>query len=332
MHPTLIALGPWEPLHLPAVFAFFLAVVGLWTYLERRGSDGGWSLTRGLVLEVLIQAAIPTALTYLLVNRIGPVQVRSYGVMMLAAFVAATAWMYHDRDRYGFGGSQVLQLALLGFAGGIVGGRLGYVALSWGEYAGRVEGVFDLWRGGMSWHGGLAGGLLVLGVCAPLMGARFTRVLDLAAPGIALGYALARIGCFLNGCCRGSACTLPWAVTFPPTPETTALPVPVHPTQLYAALLSVGFTLPLLLWLTPWLRKPFDRFLGFLVLSSMARYVVEIFRRGASGEVWAPWPIFTAAQAASLAIIIIAGAVIVIREWPLWRRKTAERAGAEESA
>ncbi len=90
----------------------------------------------------------------------------------------------------------------------------------------------------------------------------------------------------------------------------------MHPTQLYAVIGTLGFTLPLLLWVTPYVRKPFNRFLSFLVLSSVVRYVVEIYRRGATGEIWQPMPVFTVAQAASLGIIIVAGFVIVAREWP----------------
>lgn len=316
MYPTLTTIGPWDWVHLPAVFAFFLAIVGLWTWLERRGDEQRMTLTWGFVIEVVAQAALPAVLTFILVNRIGPVQIRSYGVMMLGAFVAALTWMYADRDRYAFAGSRVLQLGLLGFAGGIVGGRVGYVLLNWGDYAGELATATDLWSGGMSWHGGLAGGLLVLGIAAPLMKVSFTRLFDLAAPGIAVGYAVARVGCFLNGCCYGYECTLPWAVTFPQSATETAPAFAGHPTQLYSVIGTLGFALPALLLLTPYLRKPFDRFLGFLVLSSVVRYVVEGFRRGATAEVWAPMPVFTVAQAASIGIIIVVGALVVAREWP----------------
>ncbi len=321
MHPTMVTFGPWDPVHLPGVFAFFFCIVGIWTWLERRGRGRRMTPSWGLALELTVQAAIPTLVTYVLVNRFGPFELRSYGLMMLGAFVAAFTWMYLDRDRYGFSGRQVLHLSLLGFAGGIAGGRLGYVLLSLGDYANNLSSALNIWGGGMSWHGGLAGGLLVLGIAAPLMGASFTRIFDLAAPGLAIGYAVARVGCFLNGCCYGHECTLPWAVTFPQSATGGAPAFPAHPTQLYSVIGTLGFTLPVLLLLTPWLRKPFDRFLGFLVLSSITRYVVEIFRRGASGEVWAPMPVFTVAQAASIGIIVIAGAIIIAREWPFQREE-----------
>jgi len=315
-----------RPIHIPAIFAIFAGILVLWTWLEYRSKGEQMKLSIGLVLEIVIQAAIPTAITYFLVNRLGPLEVRSYGVMMLGAFVAALTWMYVDRDRYGFTGGQVLRLGFIGFAGGILGARIGFVLLNWGDYAGKLATALNLWRGGMSWHGGLGGGLLALGIAAPLMGASFARTFDLAAPGIAVGYAVARIGCFLNGCCYGHECTLPWAVTFPQSATDGAPAFPAHPTQLYAVIGTLGFVVPVLLLITPSLRKPFDRFLAFLVLSSVVRYVVEIWRRGATGEVWTSVPIFTVAQAASIGIIIVAGAIVLAREWP-FRREEPEEAG-----
>ncbi|MGD9496054.1 MAG: prolipoprotein diacylglyceryl transferase [Armatimonadota bacterium] len=325
MHPTLFVVGPWGLWHLPLVFVFFLSIVTVWTWFERRERAGSMRLTPALAAELVLQAALPTAITWLLVNRLGPLAVRSYGVMMLLAFFAALAWMHLDRERYGFTGAQALQSGLLGFAGGILGGRLGYVLLNWSEYSSDLPAVMDLWRGGMSWHGGLAGGLLVLLLGAHVMGVSFARVFDLAAPGVAVGYAIARVGCFLNGCCYGHPTDVPWAVVFPQTGPNSAPPVPVHPTQLYDVAGTLLFTLPMLLWTTRWLRRPFSRFLGFLVLSSIVRIVVEFYRRGATGEIFAPIPQLTIAQAASIAIIIVCAAAVAAREWQGWT--DARRAG-----
>ncbi|MGC9320478.1 MAG: prolipoprotein diacylglyceryl transferase, partial [Armatimonadota bacterium] len=225
-------------------------------------------------------------------------------------------WMYLDRDRYGFTGTDVLHVALLGFAGGIIGGRLGYVLLNLSEYAGEPLEALNLWSGGMSWHGGVAGALLVLGIGTRVMGVSLARAFDLSAPGVALAYAIARVGCFLNGCCWGRSTDLPWGVVFPPEAAGAPAGEPLHPTQLYAVAGTLLFTLPVLLALSPRLRRPFDRFLGFLVLSSVVRFVVEVFRRGASAEVFEPIPQLTIAQVASLAIIVVGVAVILIRERP----------------
>ncbi|MEA3400266.1 MAG: prolipoprotein diacylglyceryl transferase [Armatimonadota bacterium] len=315
MYPTLTTVGPWRPVHLPAVFAFFVGLVWVWTYFERRQDDREMRLTFGLVAELVVQAAVPTAAIYLIVNRLGPLEVRSWGVMVLLSFVAAATWMYLDRDRYDFTGTQVLHVALLGFAGGIIGGRLGYVLLNLSEYAQEPLGALNLWSGGMSWHGGVAGALLVLAIGTRITGVTLARAFDLSAPAVALAYAIARVGCFLNGCCWGRSADLPWAVVFPPEAAGPS-GVPLHPAQLYAVAGTLLFTLPALLALGRWLRKPFDRFLGFLVLSSVVRFVVEVFRRGASAEVFGPIPQLTIAQVASLAIIAVGVVVILVRERP----------------
>lgn len=315
MHPTLTTLGPWRPAHLPLVFAFFLAMVTAWTWAERRRS-GETRLTAMLALELVLQALVPTVVLYVVVNRVGPLHVRSYGVMMMLSFCTALTWMYVDRERWGFTGRQVLQVALLGFVGGLLGARIGFVLLSWREYAGELPTIMNLWRGGMSWHGGLAGALLLLYIGTRVMGVSFARAFDLSAPGVALAYAVARVGCFLNGCCWGRSSDLPWAVTFPEAASGAPAGVPLHPTQLYSVLGTLVFTLPLLLYASRWLKKPFDRFLGFLVLSSVVRFVVEYYRRGASAEVCAALPQLTVAQVASLAVIVVGVVVIVVRELP----------------
>jgi len=314
MHPTLTTVGPWTLIHLPAVLAVFLAVVLLWTYLERRADGQGLTLTGGLIGQLLLEAAIPAVLTYLLINRVGPLQVRSYGVMMLAGFVACATWMYRERGRYGLDGRTVLQLALVGFAGGIIGARVGSVLLSWREYLADPVQALNLWRGGMAWHGGVIGGVLAVVIVGALMRVSVGRVFDLGAPGMVLAYAIARIGCFLNGCCHGHPTDLPWAVTFPHTGSLPGPPVPVHPTQLYALTGSLLFVLPLVLLMTRWVHRSFSRFMIFLILSSVLRFAVEFARRGATADPFALIPALTQAQAASIVIIVVCGVAIVVRE------------------
>ena len=314
MHPTIAVVGPWKLIHLPAVFAFFLAVVMLWTYLEERGAGEPKRLTLRRVAEFGIQAAIPTALTYLLINHLGPLQVRSYGVMMLLAFAACLTWIYRDRERYGFEARTALQLGLVGFAGGIVGARIGSVLLSWQEYLDQPTEALNLWAGGMAWHGGVVGGVLAVVIVAALMRVSVGRMCDLAAPGMVVAYAIARVGCFLNGCCYGHPTDLPWAVTFPQIGRTHAPPVPVHPTQFYAIAGSLLFVLPLLLIATRWLHRSFSRFMMFLILSSVLRFFVEFARRGATADPFSLIPALTQAQAASIVIMVVCAVAILVRE------------------
>lgn len=324
MHPTLTVVGPWEPKHLPLVFAFFLAVVWLWTWLEDRsvGRKRPWNLQ--YFAELLIEAGVPTALSYALVNRIGPLQVRAYGAMMLLGFACALTWAYLVHRRWGLNGRAVLQASLVLFAGGLVGGRVGFVLLQWNRYASHPQEMVNLWQGGMSWHGGVAGGLLAAWLACRVLKMSFTRFMDMAAAPIALGYALARVGCFLNGCCYGHECDLPWAVTFPQIGPSPPPPVPVHPTQLYDSLGTLVFVIPGILLLDRWVRQPFDRFLTYLTLSSVLRFVVEFYRRGATAELFGPLPQLTKAQAGSIAIIAVCVTVVV------WQEVAARRSWAKQ--
>jgi len=323
VHPTLAVVGPWEPYDLPALMGFFVAIVWLWTWLEDRATGRPrrpWLIYFG---EILLEAAVPTALTYAMVNRLGPMEIRSYGAMMLLGFIAGVTWVYLDRGRYGFSGRAALQVPLVGFAGGIVGGRIGFVLLQWRDYASHPEAMVNLWQGGMSWHGGLAGALIAMWITCLVMRISLARMMDLVSAPLALGYAIARVGCFLNGCCYGTPCTYAWAVTFPRYGLNPPPAVPVHPTQLYSILGNLAFVIPVVLLLTRFTRQPFSRFMLYVVLSSMVRFVVEYYRRGASAEIFGLLPVFTKAQAASLALIAVCGVAIIWREVAGRRREPA---------
>ena len=128
---------------------------------------------------------------------------------------------------------------------------------------------------------------------------------DLVAPSLAFGYAVARIGCFLNGCCHGGPTDFIGGIDFPHDDVAG----PIHPVQLYA---SVGsFLLGLiLLWLTPKIRVPGHLAMWYLVLYSVLRSAMEHFRRGFTAEPWGPVSFLTQAQAFSILVAVIALVVV----------------------
>ena len=165
-----------------------------------------------------------------------------------------------------------LDAAVAGLAGGMAGAKLLWVFEHLGE-----EPFFDLLfsRGGLSWFGGLAGGVL-----AGLWVMRRKRlpplaILAAATPGLAVGHAVGRIGCFLVGDDYGRATTLPWGVAFPKGLPPTA--VPVHPTQLYEAAALIPVAALLLRWRG---QGTADRVvLGrYLVLVGAIRFAIEFLR------------------------------------------------------
>ena len=150
--------------------------------------------------------------------------------------------------------------------------------------------VFKVWRGGLAYYGGF--------IFAAVFGLAYARkhrmgrwvVADLAAPWIAFGLALTRVGCFLNGCCYGKVSHLPWAVRFPVGSSAWEAQraagliaegspaLPVHPTEIYLALLD--FVMFLLLYFVVRRRKRIDGqvFAWLLIMKGILRSFVEIFR------------------------------------------------------
>ena len=182
-------------------------------------------------------------------------------------------WLF-DRERRRSGlPDQSIDAAIAGLVGGLVGAKLVWAL----EHAGRQGAFLDLLlsRGGLSWYGGFAGGLIAGLMLLTRRRIPLVPVLAAATPALALGHAIGRIGCFLVGDDYGVPSDLPWAVAFPEgLPPTTT---PVHPTQLYemAALLAVAWML------SRWRRqqRP-DRFVlgGYLVAAGAVRFLIEFLR------------------------------------------------------
>jgi len=176
--------------------------------------------------------------------------VASYGVALAVAFALGIAVARRRAVARGLDGERVVDVSLWIALAAFAGARLLWVAT-------HLESVARSWldalvplRGGsgtglgLSMHGGVALALLVAAVFFVRQRLPFLPYADVIAPSLLLGEGIARIGCFLNGCCYGLASGLPWSVHFPPDAPATRLlgDVSVHPTQLYASLLCfAGF-------------------------------------------------------------------------------------------
>jgi phosphatidylglycerol:prolipoprotein diacylglycerol transferase len=255
------------------------------------------------------------------------VPVRGYGAMLLAA-AAAGIWLSIVRGRrVGFDADTILSLGMEVFLWGIVGARLFYVI----EYHDQFFG------GGRSWLDSLkavlnvaAGGLVVFGALptaglaawrfASRRGLSLPRLADCIAPGLLVGLALGRIGCFLNGCCYGGPCDLPWAVRFPPdsppwldqaargllpaAPAAGARPwsMPVHPAQLYAAI-DAAILAALAVCSTPLFRRDGAVFALVLTLHPISRLLLEAIRVDEPPALGTP---FSISQLVSIVLLALA--------------------------
>jgi phosphatidylglycerol:prolipoprotein diacylglycerol transferase len=165
-----------------------------------------------------------------------------------------------------------VDVGVAGVVGGLAGAKLLWILEHLSE-----EPLADLVlsRGGMSWFGGFAGGILAGLWLMRRRRLNIVAVLAAATPGLAVGQAIGRIGCFLVGDDYGRPSSLPWAVAFPKgLPPTT---VTVHPTQIYEAL---GL-MPIAFLLIRWRRQgTLDRVvLGrYLVAVGLLRFLIEFLR------------------------------------------------------
>ncbi len=203
--------------------------------------------------------------------RVGSFEVTSFGVMVAAGALIGL-WLFRRELRSGGLPEAASDAAIVGLIGGMIGAKLLYVFEHLGEEP------FDsllFARGGLSWYGGLLGG--VGGALVIIHRARWPLmpVLAAATPALAVGHLLGRIGCFLVGDDYGRPTDLPWGVAFPEGLPPTD--VAVHPTQLYEAAFLGVLTCLLLRWRRQ--RVSDTAVLGrYLVLAGSARFAIEFIR------------------------------------------------------
>jgi phosphatidylglycerol---prolipoprotein diacylglyceryl transferase len=237
--------------------------------------------------------------------QIGPLSIHWYGVMVALGFLAGLWTAGRRALLVGIHSEKVVDLGPWLIGGALVGARTLYVLSYWQEsFAGRPVGeIFAIWKGGLVFYGGLIGATAAGILYAWLKKLPLWKLADVVAPSIALGYVFGRIGCLLNGCCYGRACSLPWAIRFPEGHETHPVgqaATPVHPTELYESLLNLGLFLGLA-WL--FRRKKFDGqvFGTYLVCYAVLRSFVETFRGDYPVHYLGGWA--TPAQLVSLGIL-----------------------------
>jgi phosphatidylglycerol:prolipoprotein diacylglycerol transferase len=211
--------------------------------------------------------------------RRGDLPIRSYGLMMAVAFLVGI-WLARRRARAAnLNPDIIIDLALVVIIASIAGARAAYVAVHWDFYRLEPASIVRIWDGGLTQYGGLSAGIIAGLLFFRLRGVDPWRGADIVAPSLAAGVAVGRLGCFLNGCCFGLPCDLPWAVTFGPQSAAGAqFPhLALHPTQIYESLAAACV---LLILLIADRRKPFDGFLlwFFVMLLSAYRFAVDPLR------------------------------------------------------
>lgn len=243
--------------------------------------------------------------------QLGSLKVHWYGIMYLFAFLMAWG-LGRWRCRQPWRGFRVLDMDdVLFFAalGVVVGGRLGYVLFyDFSRILSDPLFVFQVWKGGMSFHGGLIGVIIAMAWFARSRGMAFYTVADFVAPLVPPGLFAGRLGNFINGHLWGAPSDLPWAVVFA---DPRAGGIPRHPSQLYEALLE-GLVLFIVVWWFSRAPRPLRAVSGlFLGGYGVFRFAIEFIRVPDAHLGYLAFDWFTMGQALSLPMIIF-GLILII--------------------
>ncbi|HEY8083718.1 MAG TPA: prolipoprotein diacylglyceryl transferase family protein [Solirubrobacterales bacterium] len=236
---------------------------------------------------------------------LGPLTVQTFGLMFALAFLAAGLLIAKRLKEIGKPVDWAYEIGFSALIGGVVGSRVYFIVQNYDSVKDDLLG--NLFSGsGLVWYGGAIGGALAVLLWAWYRGFLGLALLDLAAPALALGYAVGRVGCQLSGDGDyGKAWDGPWAMAYPD--GTVPTDQEVHPTPVYEAL-AMGLGA----WILWQLRDRFRTgvlFALYLVYAGMERFLVEFLRRNDDTALG-----LTTAQLESLAMVI-AGLVWMVVVW-----------------
>ena len=234
---------------------------------------------------------------------VGPLTLQTFGICFAFAFIVAGAVIWRRLGELGKPVDWAYEMGFAALVGGLVGSRLDFIIENYSDVKHDLFG--NLFSGsGLVWYGGVIGGAIGVFLWAWWRGFLTLALLDLAAPALAVGYAIGRCGCQLSGDGDyGKAWNGPWAMAYPdgtkPTDQT------VHPTPVYETL-TMGIV-ALVLWR---LRDRFTNgtlFALYLLLAGTERFLVEFIRRNSDVAIG-----LTFAQLFSLAMMIAGGVWLLL--------------------
>src|SRR5438270_400030 len=207
------------------------------------------------------------------------------GFVWAGAILGAMAYTVRAARREALDTRAVYWACMLGIVFGLWGGHL--LGIIYYGTDGRPWAWLRFWSGGQAQYGGIIAGMIAVLLFLKVRKISLLSYADVIAPGVALGVAIGRIGCFLNGDDFGALSRLPWAIRFPPGTEAyydhltrgwitsaDALSLPVHPVQLYATLAWLGF-FAILVAYRP--GRPGLRLALFAALHGAGRFVEQFF-------------------------------------------------------
>jgi phosphatidylglycerol:prolipoprotein diacylglycerol transferase len=240
--------------------------------------------------------------------RLGPVELRWYGLMYMLSFILAFFVMrrYAKYRKLNMTTDDLYDLLFFLILGVMIGGRLGYVLFyDLSSYIQNPLSIFAIWQGGMSFHGGFLAMIAAAWWISRKKGWNFWDIADLGCVAAPIGLGLGRIGNFINGELFGRVTNVPWAMVFPEGGTD-----PRHPSQLYEALLE-GLVLFLILqWIY---KKNFYRgtvFWALIAFYGLFRFLVE-FVREPDAQIGLDLGPFTRGQLLTVPMLVIGTAMMI---------------------
>lgn len=236
-----------------------------------------------------------------IITKIFGIPVYSYGFFMAVAFLLCLCLVAQRAKTFGIVREHILDVCFYVFISGLAGARLFYVVMDLPYYLKNPLEIFQLQKGGLVFYGGiimaLAAGILVIKKYKLPLG----KTVDLLVLYLPLGHAIARVGCFLNGCCYGKPTGVLWAVQFPQNslPGIRFGSMHIHPVQFYSSLVDIGIFL--ILSCIPRRRFSGELVFFYFILYGTGRFFLELFRADTLILVWG----LNIFQLISLGIVIL---------------------------
>lgn len=246
---------------------------------------------------------------------IGPFRVHIYGVMLAVSFVLGSIYATRAAGRRGIPEDRIFNLVALILVSSIVGARLHFVMGHPESYGSPLQ-LLRIWEGGLTLYGGLIAAIVVSFLYLSRHKIRFLSVADAVAPALALGEAITRIGCFLNGCCFGRPCEGSLCVHYPhDSYASQALgDVAIFPSQLFLS--AAMFLFFFVLWRLD--RKELTAgvlFSIYLIGQGIFRYAVDFTRYYETVDQvhsLGPW-IETKSQVVALCLVAFGVVLLLVR-------------------
>jgi len=248
---------------------------------------------------------------------IGSFNLPTYGLLVSLGVLVGLWISVRNSAKQGIDPENAWNFGILVVLCGIVGAKILYIINDWSTYVAHPREIFSvstLQAGGV-FSGGLIGALIAAVWFIRKHHMPALATCDAFAPGLALGHAIGRIGCFAAGCCYGKPTTHFWGVTFTnPLASAlvgTPLGVPLEPTQLFESAVELA-NFFILMWMLK--RKKFDGqvFAAYVILYGVARYFLEFIRDDPGrGSVFGG--IMTGTQLISICLVILGGLIWWLR-------------------